>query len=279
MDLVHTENMQLSKTTHYVGIRERGGAIPNTVTIAFPILPQGANYPYFCGEQLTPDECPTLLAGDEFEIFSSGVETYLAMVINAEMFNRECLLLTGQPFSSLRYSQRIRINKQNQQWLAQLILQTMERLKNQSLQLPKQQQELLEKQLIEQLLLAIHPPPGKKMRTPNRLQVAYKAEQLIRQTPQKHLTVEQLCKRIGCSSRTLHLGFKERYGTTPVQYGRTLALNAVWKQLYYRPSAETITEVAMAWGFFHLGRFSQQYKQLFNELPSVTVERNKELPV
>jgi AraC family ethanolamine operon transcriptional activator len=199
------------------------------------------------------------------------------MVVDAELFNKECLTLTGQPFSDLRYSQRIRIKSQTQQWLVQLILQMMEKLKKQSLQLSIQQQELLEKQLIEQLLLSIHPPAGKNIRIPNRLQVAHKAEQLIRQNVHKHLTVEQLCKLIGCAPRTLHLGFKERYGTTPIKYGRALALNAVWKQLYSISFTETITDVAMACGFYHLGRFSQQYKQLFNELPSLTVERGKEL--
>ena len=34
----------------------------------------------------------------------------------------------------------------------------------------------------------------------------------------------------------------------------------------------------MKWGFSHLGRFAQQYRQLFNELPSAVIKRNKKCP-
>lgn len=275
LDIVHTSNMQLSRTTHNVGIHERGGVLPNTTAIALPILPPDMKLPYYCGGRLEPEECPVLLPGTEFEILSSGVETYVAMVVDAELLNREALQLTGHPFASLVRQQRACIGRQDQLRLVQTISNLMQELKKHPHRLSVTRQELLEKQLIEQFLLSIRPPSRKKIKIPNRRQVAWKAEQLIRQHPRQHLHIEQLCSLIGCSARTLHLGFKERYGTTPGQYARTLALNAVWKQLQNLPPSGTITEVAMAWGFYHLGRFSQQYRQLFDELPRVTVERNR----
>ena len=276
LDLVHTLNMQLSKITHHIGIRERGSVTPNAITIALPVLPSNTKHPYFCGEQLAPEECPALLSGDDFELFSSGVETYVTIVIDAELFNKECLLLTGQPFSSLIYSQRVWIKKQDQQLLVLSILQQIEYLKKYSHQLSIQQQAVLEKQLVEQLLFTIRPPIDIKTKIPHRRRVAYEAERLLCQHVQKHLTIEQLCRLIGCSARTLHLGFKERYGTTPSQYSRTLALNSARNQLRTIPPTSTVTEVAMNWGFYHLGRFSQQYRQLFDELPSITVQQNRD---
>jgi len=37
----------------------------------------------------------------------------------------------------------------------------------------------------------------------------------------------------------------------------------------------TIAEVAMRWSFWHLGRFSESYRQLFKELPSETLKRGR----
>jgi AraC-like DNA-binding protein len=36
-----------------------------------------------------------------------------------------------------------------------------------------------------------------------------------------------------------------------------------------------LTELAMEFGFFHLGRFSEQYRKQFGELPSETLKRRR----
>ncbi len=274
MDLTHTQNIQLSNVNHHIGIHERGAIPQGTYAVSLPFV-LDTDPLYCCGERLEKDECPALLPGEEFETHSSGAVSYVSILADAGLLDREAVLLTGQPFSSLLRSQRVCIGKQDQLRLVQTISTLMQELKNFPHHLPTRQQELLEKQLVEQLLLSIRSLSGEKIRIPNRRQVAWKAEQLIRQHPRQHLNIKQICKLIGCSARTLHLGFKERYGTTPGQYARTLALNAVSRELRALPPSATISDVAMAWGFCHLGRFSQQYRQLFDELPHVTVNQNR----
>ena len=272
VDIVHTQNIQFSNVTHLVGVHERGCIPPEAYAISLPTL-LSTDPLHFCGRILEKDECPVLVSGEEFETFSNGGINYFTIVIGTDFLNREAVQLTGHPFSSLVQSQRVTIKKQGQLQLVQTASTMMQELKNYPHHLPTLQQKLLEKRIVEQLLLSIHPTSGEKMKIPNRRKIAGKAEQLIQQYPQKHLKIEQLCNLIGCSARSLHLGFKERYGMTPGQYGRILALNGVRRKLSHLQPGENITEIAMAWGFYHLGRFSEQYKQLFTELPSVTIKQ------
>uniref|UniRef100_UPI00372D679F helix-turn-helix domain-containing protein n=1 Tax=Alcaligenes faecalis TaxID=511 RepID=UPI00372D679F len=38
----------------------------------------------------------------------------------------------------------------------------------------------------------------------------------------------------------------------------------------------SVTEVALRFGFFHLGRFSAQYQQMFGERPATTLARARQ---
>jgi AraC family ethanolamine operon transcriptional activator len=52
-----------------------------------------------------------------------------------------------------------------------------------------------------------------------------------------------------------------------------MRLNKVRRALRAADAATTVTEAAMRFGFFHLGRFSAQYHRLFGERPSDTLQR------
>ena len=57
-------------------------------------------------------------------------------------------------------------------------------------------------------------------------------------------------------------------------YVRRIRLGRVRAELLRSdPSTVRVTDVAMRWGFMHLSRFAEQYRELFNELPSVTLHR------
>ncbi len=274
VDIVHTPNMQFTKATHHVGIFERGSLISGAVIIAIPLLSANIERPYYCGSQLAEQECPVLHSGGEYEILSSGAEIDFAIAIDAGILDTETILLTGSPFASLVRSHRVSIQKLDQLRLVQSISLLMQELKHNPPQFLAEQQKLLETQLIKQLLMSIIPPSSKKKFLPNRKQVARKAELLIRQYPQHNMTIEQICHYIGCSARSLHLGFKECYGTTPRQYAHTVALNSAQNQLLQQTTNKSISNIALGLGFAHLGRFSQQYQQLFGELPRDTVGRS-----
>ncbi|MFI6734995.1 AraC family transcriptional regulator [Nonomuraea sp. NPDC050451] len=75
------------------------------------------------------------------------------------------------------------------------------------------------------------------------------------------------------SVRTLQLGFREHLQTTPMAYLRSVRLahaHADLVRIADTGSQTTVTEVALRWGFTHLGRFAALYRQTYGRLPSST---------
>ena len=56
-------------------------------------------------------------------------------------------------------------------------------------------------------------------------------------------------------------------------YLKKYRLTAVRQEILEDRSQRNISVIAMAWGFNHLGRFSSEYRKLFDETPSMTVQR------
>jgi AraC family ethanolamine operon transcriptional activator len=84
-------------------------------------------------------------------------------------------------------------------------------------------------------------------------------------------SLADLCAVAGVSERTLEYAFREHIGLAPARYLRLRRLNGVRRELRAAGAAELrVTEVAMRWGFWQLGRFAGEYRAAFGELPSET---------
>ena len=87
------------------------------------------------------------------------------------------------------------------------------------------------------------------------------------------LSILDLCNHIGASRRKLQYCFQETLGINPVAYLRALRLNAVRRELRTSTQAYCVQDVAIRWGFWHLSRFSSDYRTMFGESPSQTLRR------
>ncbi len=86
------------------------------------------------------------------------------------------------------------------------------------------------------------------------------------------LYVSDLCRVAGVSERTLQYAFQEIMKTTPMGYLKLLKLHRVRDELRAASrGSTTVTKLALKWGFWHFGDFSQAYKKCFHELPSETL--------
>jgi transcriptional regulator GlxA family with amidase domain len=103
----------------------------------------------------------------------------------------------------------------------------------------------------------------------------HRAEALIRATPSAPHSADSLARSVGVSSRSLYRGFERlrRYG--PMEAVRRARLMCVRRDLLTGIPGTRVTDAAMRWGFFHLGRFSSLYLDYFGELPSDTLRRSR----
>lgn len=86
------------------------------------------------------------------------------------------------------------------------------------------------------------------------------------------LSVTELAAAVGSSERTLQREFEREFGLTPKKYLRGQRLYAAHRQLWHADStATTVADVANEWGFWHLGQFAKDYRRIFGELPSATL--------
>jgi AraC-like DNA-binding protein len=62
---------------------------------------------------------------------------------------------------------------------------------------------------------------------------------------------------------------------SPKRYLLLRRMNLAWRALRAaRPDTVTVTDVATHYGFWQLGRFAVEYRSLFGESPSVTLQRH-----
>ncbi|WP_369216940.1 AraC family transcriptional regulator, partial [Streptomyces flavofungini] len=92
------------------------------------------------------------------------------------------------------------------------------------------------------------------------------------------ITVADMAGAARVSVRSLRAGFRTHLGTTPLGHLRRVRLDLVHRELLAlaaEPGTATVTDVALRWGFTHLGRFAALYRQVYGESPSRTLRAGR----
>ncbi len=131
-------------------------------------------------------------------------------------------------------------------------------------------------QLVVSTLVSAQPNDLTAVQAPRRTAVlprhVRKVQDFLRENAGEPISADQMALIAGVSVRSLYAGFKEYCGESPLRYLRNLRLDAARQTLMNEPDSH-IASVATRWGFGHLGRFSQEYKQRFGESPSHSVRQ------
>jgi AraC-like DNA-binding protein len=108
----------------------------------------------------------------------------------------------------------------------------------------------------------------------HRWQVLSRARAYIESHLGGTVRMDDLCEQAGTSLRTVERAFQQELQMTPSAYVRVRRLNAVKREIVGRGEVgKSITEIAMHYGFGHLGRFSTAYREHFGHSPSEAQRR------
>jgi len=104
-----------------------------------------------------------------------------------------------------------------------------------------------------------------------------RAVEMIECESAAELTVTTLAKAVGVSPRTLQSGFQRDLDMTPAGYIKQVRLSRAHDELTAALPSDgtTVADVAMRWGFHHVGRFAGYYREQFGVSPSLTLQSRR----
>lgn len=102
-----------------------------------------------------------------------------------------------------------------------------------------------------------------------------RAKEFMHANAREDVHLEDIERASGISRFKLFEDFKKYFAMSPMAYLKKYRLSAVRQEMLEDRSARNISVIALGWGFTHLGRFSSEYRKLFGETPSATLQRNE----
>jgi transcriptional regulator GlxA family with amidase domain len=113
-----------------------------------------------------------------------------------------------------------------------------------------------------------------------RAEIIARVNAFLRENLAEPVTVAQLSRVAGVSERTLRAAFHDLIGISPKQHMIRQRLQAARAALSKaQPGSATVTDIAMSYGFFELGRFAGRYRHTFGEAPSWTLRHEADAKI
>jgi transcriptional regulator GlxA family with amidase domain len=106
-------------------------------------------------------------------------------------------------------------------------------------------------------------------------QIVDRFEEIARANLENLKGLADTCQALAVSQRTLARALRAIHGTTPSRYLHALRLSEARRALRDGPS-ESVTQVALRFGFHELGRFAVDYRAAFGESPSDTLRHSRD---
>jgi AraC family ethanolamine operon transcriptional activator len=116
-------------------------------------------------------------------------------------------------------------------------------------------------------------PPSRSLGSGDRRDIVDATLAILEANPHGPVSVSAVCAILGVGERTLERAFQERLGVNPRAYERERRLRAAHGLILTKGDRLSITDIAMSFSFWHLGRFAGAYTALFGCSPSETRRR------
>ena len=97
-------------------------------------------------------------------------------------------------------------------------------------------------------------------------------EMQINANPEKYFSIHEIAKKVNTTPRNLQLIFRKHRNYTPMQFLKERKLHKARLALVNSNGVSSIKQIAYSSGFTNMSSFSRDYRNLFGELPSLTVK-------
>jgi AraC family ethanolamine operon transcriptional activator len=230
------------------------------------------------GRQIRPHEAVVLYPDEETDFRTASPFDVFMVAVERERLERHAVTMLGCPLSDLRGNERLSLPDMEALRLrADALLSAVANA-------PQVYGPVLtdpvaarafETRVIDSVLGLLEAPTN-DVSGQERRGLAWRAQEYLHNHLDAELTIRGLCRATGATARTLHRAFQEQFGTTPKAYLKMLRLNGVRDDLLQHTPGTTVTDIAIRWGFLHLGWFSHDYREMFGETPSQTLGKTRD---
>jgi AraC-like DNA-binding protein len=110
---------------------------------------------------------------------------------------------------------------------------------------------------------------------PASLRIVLEAEGLFEEGMHAGITISDVAAQLSVSVRALQAGFKKWRQSSPHTALRRARLMGARKEFENPDFSTSVTDIAMKFGFAHVGRFGMAYKEEFGESPGCTLRRGR----
>jgi AraC family transcriptional regulator, ethanolamine operon transcriptional activator len=256
---------------------QRGYLAPGALAVAVPVRLDGPAR--FCGTQCTFDQAFVYSGRDGFEFCSpadhqvAGIALSPALMHSLGEAQRSAVLLQGAATQASAIAPDPRAVASMRSLVAGLI----EALRSTPVLIDNPHTRSALRDAIIGSVCDVFDSGGACATLPVQVRARWalvvRAREMIDAAPCEPVTVASLCSALEVSRRTLQYCFQEVLGISPNAYLRAMRLNGARRAL--QTGSPSVTDAALDWGFWHLGQFSADYRQMFGELPSQTAQRHR----
>lgn len=265
----------MQRASENLPLIRRGSISADRVIIVF--LPEPDNAPQrYCGMELGAHDI-ILNGSEELTLASEGPSGWASMSLEPEAFAATAEAIIGREIRRPSVTQLVRP--------APEILRRLSSLHRAAAMLARADPALLsspqvthafEAQLTEAMVRSIG--EGEPLRvmaaTLRQRTIISRFEEFLEVRRGQPVYLVDICKAIGVSERTLRAACQDQFGMSPTRYLWLRRMYLARRRLADAAGAAiSVTEIAMANGFWELGRFAAEYRSLFGETPSMTLRR------
>ena len=270
-------NLVLSAGQWSADIRTRGSIDTRSIVLGTKLDPDSTHFSFRSGREVLPGEVYALVRGDDVDYRVTGKLRYAFIALSPDLLLQEgaedSLKLEKAFWERRRWFSAPQSVRDS---IVQSIQKIVTHVSRSDVSVAGQALRQMRSELVESFLRGVM--LDERMANDHNVlssaTIVRKVEDWVDGQAPETIQIADLCRALHLPRRTLQRAFTETLGVGPARYLTLKRLTAVRSALRGSdPEAITVTNVALRYGFWELGRFATDYRRVFGERPSETLTR------